>query len=96
MAKMQFEITQAGHETIRIEADDGVFVDDWRELTANTCLIMSAGGFKRHADKTVFAHRGEPVLTLFGDPLGSDTQGTAVIDLADNGCPSQGWRWRRL
>lgn len=96
MAKYQFEIGQAGHETIRVEADDGILIDDWHELSEATCLIIGAGFFKRHPDRTVFGRDGQAVFTLHGDPLGSDTQGTAVLDLPDNGCPGDGWRWRRL
>ena len=96
MAKFQFEITQSGYETIKVEADDGILIDDWRELSEATCLIIGAGFFKRHPDKTVFSRDGEAVFTLNGDPLGSDTKGTATIELADNGCPEDGWSWRRL
>ena len=96
MAKFQFEITQSGYDTIKIEADDGFLIDDWRELTTATCLIIGGGLFKRHADKTVFARDGQAVVTLSGDPLGNDSQGSATLELPDNGCPGDGWTWRRL
>lgn len=96
MAKIKFEIAHPDKDRIEIEADDGFVIDDWRELTSATCLIMSGGFFKRHPDRTVFSSSGSALFIFNGDPFGTDSQGSATLELPDNGCPGDGWTWRRL
>lgn len=96
MSKFRFDISQTGRDTIRIEADNGIFIDDWRELSGATCLIGSGGGFTINANESVFKSGGILNFRLLGKPFEADVDhtGDAYIELAEPGCPNDGWMWR--
>lgn len=95
MAKFLLHISQTGHDTIKIEADVGIIIDDWKELTAQSCLIVPNGGFKIEANEVVFSSKKTLNFKLFGKPFEADVgdTGDAYIELAKSGCPNDGWTW---
>jgi hypothetical protein len=95
MAKYRFDISQTGYGTIKIQADKGLIIDDWTDLSAPSCLIVPNGAFKIQATETVFTSGGNLNFKLVGKPFDAavgDT-GDAVIELFDNGCTNLGWTW---
>ena len=98
MAKYRFDISQTGYDTIQIEADDGFVIDDWKDLTAPSCLIVPNGAFKIKATEAVFTSGGNTNFRLIGQPFSAavgDT-GEAVIELFDNDCTNLGWTWELI
>lgn len=98
MSKYRFDISQSGFDTIMIEADDGWIIDDWKDLTAPSCLIMTEGNFKIEADKVVFSNSAVEVFRLLGTPFEASVgaTGESVIELSEHGCPNVGWQWKLI
>lgn len=98
MAKYRFDISYPGSDTIKIEADDGLIIDDWTDLSAPSCLIPGMGRFKIEPTAAVFSASGVEAFRLLGQPfnMASDDTGRAVIELAESGCASEGWTWKRV
>lgn len=96
MAKYRFDISQTGYGTIKIEADDGIIIDDWKDLSAPSCLIVPNGSFKIQATEAVFSSGGIVNFKLLGKPFDAPVGGTgdAIIELFDNGCTNLGWTWK--
>lgn len=98
MSKYRFDISQAGYDTIKIEADDGFVFDTWKDLTAPSCLTVPDGSFSIEADKTLFKSSTILNFTFIGKPFDAavgDT-GEAVIELFEPGCTNYGWRWKLI
>jgi hypothetical protein len=93
-----FAITQSGYQQIDIEADDGFFIDDWRDLSAPSCLLVPAGGFRIEETRAVFSSEGVVIFVLQGRPFEIDPghSGQATIETADTYCPNVGWRWQLM
>ncbi len=96
MANREFAVTKPGKQTIRIAADDGLIIDDWKDLTTPSCLAFGAGRFRIEDTKTVFFQDGTgDVFVFFGEPFGTDSAGNASLLLVETGCDQDGWTWTR-
>jgi hypothetical protein len=97
MAKREFAVTKLGKDTIKISADDGLIVDDWKDLTSPSCLVFGVGRFRIEDTKTVFFQDGTgDVFIFFGRPFGEDDTGEATLLLVEDGCDMEGWTWARI
>ena len=97
MADREFLITKMGKKTIRIRADNGFIVDDWTDLTSPSCLVFGTGKFRIEQSQTVFYSVGSgDVFVLSGQPFGDDFSGAAKLLLAETGCETDGWAWKRV
>lgn len=77
---------------------DGFFFDNWKDLTAPSCLTFLDGSFSIEADKTLFKSSMVLGFTLIGKPFEAavgDT-GEAVIEHFEPGCTNTGWFWKLI
>jgi hypothetical protein len=98
MTKYRFDISQAGYQTIRIEADKGLFGDNSNDLSAPSRLIIPNGGFDIRASETIFISGGNTNFRLLGKPFDGkvgDT-GDAVLEMFENNCTNLGWTWMSI
>lgn len=97
MTSRTFTISKNGSSSIRIVADDGILIDDWKDVTAPSCLLFAAGRFRVAVAKTVFFQDGTgDVFVFMGKPFGSEQTGAAQLLLVEHGCDSDGWVWTRV
>jgi hypothetical protein len=94
-AEYRFDISQSGYDTIKISADDGFVIDDWKDLTIPSCLIAPSGGFTVKDNEALFTTEGVENFRLIGKPFSAavGATGEAVIELFDNDCTNTGWTW---
>jgi hypothetical protein len=98
VSKFRFDLTHASSATIEIEADDGA-LNNWKDLTAPSCLMVGVGNFEKKPDKSFFSQFGTgEIFYLFGSPFNAPigSNGEAKLILTDNGCDSDSWSWERV
>jgi len=96
MSKFNFELKSKDSPTIKIQADKGLLIKDWKDLTAPSCLAIGVGRFTIEDNETNFFGDGVGVVfRMFGEPFDVEpgAEGSASLVLTKHDCYDNGWRW---
>lgn len=95
MAKISVRV-YGNNKEIDIALDDGVLIDDWRDISASECLAMGYGSFKVNGTNLILITEAADQIILEGNPFEGAESGNAEVSFTNGSCNGSGWKWKKL